>query len=131
MEARDLEAIPLFQDLTRKQRERVARWSDVVDLPAGYRLLEQGRFPHEFYVLLKGTVDVEQDGQRIASMGPGAFFGEIAILEDDRRTASVIASTGVTVLVMSAREFDEMRSEMAAVAAEVERAAKERMARPS
>jgi CRP-like cAMP-binding protein len=131
MEARDLEAIPLFQDLTRKQRERVARWSDVVDLPAGYQLLEQGRFPHEFYVLLEGTVDVEQDGQRIAAMGPGSFFGEIAILEDDRRTASVIASTAVKVLVMSAREFDEMRSEMAAVAAEVERAAKERMAHPS
>jgi CRP-like cAMP-binding protein len=78
-------------------------------------------------VLLDGTVDVEQDGQRIASMGPGAFFGEIAILEDDRRTASVIATTPVSVLVMTAREFDEMRTEMAAVAAVVERAAKERM----
>jgi CRP/FNR family cyclic AMP-dependent transcriptional regulator len=127
VDASELEAIPLFRGLSRKEREQVAKWSDVVDLPAGYHLLEQGRFPHEFYVLLDGTVDVEQDGQRIASMGPGAFFGEIAILEDDRRTASVIATTPVSVLVMTAREFDEMRTEMAAVAAVVERAAKERM----
>jgi len=114
-----LEDVPLFQDLTRKERECVAQWADVVDLPAGYHLAEQGAFAHEFFALLDGTVEVTRDGERLVELGPGDFFGEIALVEQDRRTASVDAITPVTAIVMHARDFDSMRNEYPAVAAQI------------
>ena len=128
MDAHELEGIPLFGDLTKKERERIARWADEVDVPAGYHLLVEGRFPHEFFVVLDGTVDVEKSGEHVAELGPGAFLGEIALIEDDRRTATVVARTPVHAMVMGPREFDEMRQEMPGVADRLERTAKERLA---
>ena len=129
MDAARLQSIPLFADLSNKEREQIARWADEVDVPAGYHLLEQGRFPHEFFVIEQGTVAVTKDGQHLADLGPGDFFGEIAILEQERRTATVIASTPVTAIVMLARDFEAMENAMPEVAARVHEAIRERMAR--
>jgi CRP-like cAMP-binding protein len=129
VDAQEFEGIPLFADLSKKERERVARWADVVDVPAGYHLLIEGRFPHEFFVVLDGTVDVEKGGEHLAELGRGAFLGEIALIEDDRRTATVVARTPVRALVMGPREFDEMRDEMPTVAERLEAAKRERLQR--
>jgi CRP-like cAMP-binding protein len=124
-----LEAIPLFADLSKKELEKIARWADEVDVPAGYHLLDQDRFPHEFFVIEEGTVAVTKDGTHITDLGPGDFFGEIAILEHERRTASVVATTPVTAIVMLARDFEAMDAEMPEVAARIQAAIRERMAR--
>ena len=119
MDAKRLEDVPLFQGLSRKERESVARWADVVDLPAGYHLADQGAFAHEFFALLDGTVEVTRNGEHLVELGPGDFFGEIALVEQDRRTATVRAITPVTAIVMHARDFDSMRDEYPAVAAQI------------
>ena len=128
MDARELAGIPLFDDLKHKERERIAHFADVIDLPAGAHLLDQGAFAHEFYVILDGTVAVGRDGQHLADLGRGDFFGEIAMLDDDhRRTASCTATTDVRVAVMATREFNEMRSTMPDIADRLEAAARARM----
>jgi CRP-like cAMP-binding protein len=114
-----LEDVPLFQGLTRKERESVARWADVVDLPAGYHLADQGAFAHEFFALLDGRVEVTRNDERLVELGPGDFFGEIALVEQDRRTATVRAITPVTAIVMHARDFDAMRNEYPTVAVQI------------
>ncbi len=129
MDAKRLEPLPLFRDLSRKERDQIARWTDEVDVPAGYPLLEQGRLPHEFFVIEKGTVAVAKDGEHIADLGPGDFFGEIAIVEHDRRTASVVATTPVTAIVMLARDFETMAGVMPHVAEQIHEAIRERMQR--
>jgi CRP/FNR family cyclic AMP-dependent transcriptional regulator len=129
VDAHALEKIPLFVDLSRKEREKIARLADEVDVPAGYHLLDQGRFPHEFFVIEDGSVAVEKDGERVADLGPGDFFGEIAILEAERRTASVIASTPVTAIVMTARDFRTVADDMPEVAERIHAAIRERIAR--
>ncbi len=129
MDQKRLKAIPLFADLSRKDLERIARWADEVDVPAGYHLMDQGRFPHEFFVIEEGTVSITKDGQHITDLGPGDFCGEIAIVEHDRRTASVVATTPVTAIVMFARDFEAMDAEMPEVAARIQDAIRERMAR--
>ena len=129
MDAKRLEPLPLFRDLTRKEREQIARWTDEVDVPAGYALLEQGRLPHEFFVIETGTVEVAKDGEHLADLGPGDFFGEIAIMEHDRRTASVVATTPVTAIVMLARDFETMAGVMPHVADQIHEAIRERMQR--
>jgi CRP/FNR family transcriptional regulator, cyclic AMP receptor protein len=129
VDAKRLEPLPLFRDLSRKEREQIARWTDEVDVPAGYHLLEQGRLPHEFFVIEKGTVSVAKDGEHLADLGPGDFFGEIAIMEHDRRTASVVSTTPVTAIVMLARDFETMAGVMPHVADKIHEAIRERMQR--
>jgi len=129
VDAKRLETLPLFRDLSRKEREQIARWTDEVDVPVGYQLLEQGRLPHEFFVIETGTAAVAKDGEHIADLGPGDFFGEIAIMEHDRRTASVVATTPVTAIVMLARDFETMAGVMPHVADQIHEAIRERMQR--
>lgn len=129
MDQARLEAIPLFADLSRKELETVARWADEVDVPAGYHLLDQGRFPHEFFVIEKGTVAITKDGEHITDLGPGDFCGEIAILEHERRSATVVATTPVTAIVMLARDFEAMDAAMPEVAARIRDEIRARMAR--
>ena len=109
MDAKQLDGVPLFEGLSRKERGTVARWADVVDLPVGYHLADQGAFAHEFFALVDGNVEVVRDGEHLVELGPGDFFGEIALVEHDRRTATVTAITPVTAIVMHARDFDAMR----------------------
>ena len=129
VDAKTLEKVPLFSDLSKKDRKQIAMWADEIDEPAGYRLLDQGSFPHEFFVLLEGTVEVRRDGNHVTDLRPGDFFGEIALVETERRTATVMATTPVRAIVMHARDFATMRSQMPAVAARIESAIRERLAR--
>jgi CRP/FNR family transcriptional regulator, cyclic AMP receptor protein len=107
----------------------VARWADEIDEPAGHRLVDQGNFAHEFFVLLDGTVEVTKDGEHLADLGPGDFFGEIALVGHERRTATVKATTPVRAVVMHSRDFGAMRSEMPTVCDRIEAAIRERLAR--
>jgi CRP-like cAMP-binding protein len=129
VDPKGLDGIPLFANLSKKEREQVARWADEIDEPAGAHLLDQGRLAHEFFVLTEGTVEVCKDGEHLTDLQPGDFFGEIALVEHDRRTASVVATTPVRAIVMHAREFGAMRVEMPSVCTKIEDAIKARLAR--
>lgn len=129
MDAKRLDEVPLFAGLSKRERERVARWADEIDEPAGYLLCNQGNFAHEFFVLLEGTVQVRKDDRHLTDLGPGDFFGEIALVAQDRRTATVMATTPVRAVVMHARDFGAMRTEMPAVCDRIEAAIRERLPR--
>lgn len=129
MDAKSLERVPLFAGLSHKERERVARWADAIELPAGKHLLDEGRLPHEFFVILEGEVEVTHEGARLATLGPGDFFGEIALIEHGRRTASVETASPTTLAVMSPTSFDAMRRELPQVAERIDDAIRERMSR--
>ena len=129
MDAKSLERVPLFAGLSHREREQVARWADEIDLPSGKHLLDEGRLPHEFFVILDGEVEVTHDGQLLATLGTGDFFGEIALIEHGRRTASVVTSTPVTLAVMSGSSFDAMRHELPRVAERINEAIRERLSR--
>jgi CRP-like cAMP-binding protein len=129
MDAKQLEGVPLFDGLSRKERDHVARWADVIQLPAGYHLADQGAFAHEFFALLDGNVEVVRDGERLVELGPGDFFGEVALVEHDRRTATVTATTPVTAIVMHGRDFDAMRTEFPQICDRIHTAVHERSPR--
>jgi len=122
VDAKQLEGVPLFDGLSRKEREHVARWADVIDLPSGYHLADQGAFAHEFFALLDGRVEVTRYDERLVELGPGDFFGEIALVEQDRRTATVTAITPVTAIVMHERDFGAMRVEFPRIAERIHEA---------
>lgn len=100
-----LAGIPLFAGTGRRELERVARLCTEVDVPAGRTLCRQGETGREFFVIESGTVSVSVDGESVASLGPGDFFGELALLDGGPRTATVTAEDDVRVLVVSRQEF--------------------------
>jgi CRP/FNR family transcriptional regulator, cyclic AMP receptor protein len=119
MNAERLKRIPLFADLSRRDLERLARWADEVDVKQGRDLMDQGSFPHEFMVIESGTAEVLVDGEHVADLGEGDFFGEMALLVEQRRTATVTATADLRVIVMHERDFRAMEDEMPGVAARI------------
>ena len=129
MDAKKLEEVPLFAGLSKRERQQVAQHADVVDLPTGYHLCDQGAFAHEFFVLLDGSVEVTQDGRHLTELAGGDFFGEVALVAHDRRTASVVATTPISAIVMHQRDFDLMQRAIPHVAAKIHKAVRERSPR--
>jgi CRP-like cAMP-binding protein len=103
--AEALARMPLFEGLSRKDLIEVAKVTEDMEIPAGKVLCEQGEIGHEFFVLLEGEVDVTRDGQHVATLGPGEMFGEIALIERSRRTATVTAKKPLRFFVMTGPAF--------------------------
>jgi CRP-like cAMP-binding protein len=102
---------PLFSDCSRGELEQIAQLADEVDLDQGKKLTRSGEPGREFFVLLEGEADVTQNEGSINTLRAGDFFGEIALVEDTPRTATVTTTTPVRVLVITARAFKKLLEE--------------------
>jgi CRP-like cAMP-binding protein len=129
MDERRLESIPLFGSLSPQERRQVAQWADEVDIGEGERLVNLGAFAHEFFAILEGEAEVTREGEHLADLGPGDFFGEIALATNDRRTATVTAKSPMKVVVMFGRDFHQMESSLPQVADQIKKAVEERRPR--
>jgi CRP-like cAMP-binding protein len=127
MEAKRLEHVSLFSTLSKKELEQVARWTDEVTVPEGEELTTEGKLAHEFFLIEDGTAEVRKDGEAVNLLGPGDFFGEIGLVETARRTASVVATTPLTVIVMAKHDFATMERDMPAVADRIRAAIRARL----
>ena len=127
MDVKRLQTVHLFSTLSKKELEQLSRWIDEVEVPEGTELTREGAFAYEFFVIDDGAASVRQDGELISEMGAGDFFGEIALLEADRRTATVVATTPMRLLVMHSRDFRAMEKEMPVVADRIRAAIRARL----
>ena len=100
-----LAQVRLFSSLNKKELRLVGRASDQVRVPNGKVLVEEGAVGHEFFLILDGQAVVRRGGRRIAMLGPGQYFGEMALLDRGPRTATVVADTDMNLLVLGQREF--------------------------
>ena len=101
-----LATVPLFSGLDRKQLERLAWDFRERAMPAGTVVVRQGdEQGMGFFVLVEGEMIVSIDGAEVSRLGPGSYFGEIALLSDRVRTATVMAGTDVRYLVMMLTDF--------------------------
>ena len=100
-----LAAVPLFANLSKKEISQISSLATRLEKPAGKELTRQGEHGNEFVIILDGEVEVVVDGEVVATRGPGEYVGEIALLEDRPRTATVVAKTPVSVDVIGQREF--------------------------
>src|SRR3954468_19963216 len=112
MDTEKLATLPLFESLSKRERQHVAQRSDEVDVPEGQHLVDKGDFPYEFYVIEEGEAEVRDGDEHIAALGPGDFFGETAILEHVARNASVVAASPMRLMVMTAQDFRGMSREL-------------------
>ena len=106
-----LRTVPLFSRCSKDTLERIALITDEIDLPEGKELISQGDRGRQFFILLEGTAKVERDGEEIALMGPGEFFGEISLIGDRPTTATVTTTAPIQALVITPQRFRQLLRE--------------------
>ena len=97
--------IPLFKNCSGRELGEIAAIADELDLKEGTELTHEGKAGREFFIIVAGAADVLMDGKLISSVRQGDFLGEIALITDRPRTATVKATSPVRVLVITARDF--------------------------
>lgn len=101
----DLSKIWLFAPCSAKDLRTVRQALDEVTAEAGEVLCEEGSAGHEFFIIVSGTAAVRRKGRKAATLGPGSYFGELALLDRQPRSAAVVAETDMVLLVLEQRHF--------------------------
>ena len=100
-----IKRVPLFSAASKQELAEIASIADEIDLPEGRTLISEGDAGREFFVLIAGSADVERGGKKVASLGPGDFFGEIALIAKTPRNATITTTSPVRALVITDRAF--------------------------
>jgi CRP/FNR family transcriptional regulator, cyclic AMP receptor protein len=123
-----LKKVPLFAGCSKSELRELAKTADELDLREGTVLTREGRPGREFFVLIDGTAEVTKKGKRIAELGPGDWLGEIALITDSPRTATVTATSPLDVLVITDRSFRAVVETMPSIALKMLASVGERLA---
>jgi CRP/FNR family transcriptional regulator, cyclic AMP receptor protein len=103
-----LRTSPLFEGLSKKELAELAQRAEDMELEPGAVLCREGDIGHEFFVIIEGDVEIERKGQDLGTRGAGDFIGEIALLEEVERTATVTAKTPLRVMVLTRTGFKRL-----------------------
>lgn len=114
-----LAGVDLFSGCSKSELSRIAALVDEIDVPAGRELTREGESGWEFFVIADGKAKATRKGRRIASFGPGSFFGEMALLDQGPRSATVSAETDMQLLVLTSRGFFTLVDDTPSVARKV------------
>lgn len=121
----DLAGIALFDTLEPEERDAVAPWFELRDVSPGVKLTGEGAAGYSFFVLRDGTATVSIDGDEVRTLVAGDFFGELALLGDGRRTATVTTASPSRVLVLFGTEFRRLQQEHPQLAERIESSLRE------
>ena len=111
--------VPLFSACSRKDLQKIAKASDEVEVKAGRVLVDQGKTGHEFFLILDGSATVRANNRKVASLGSGDYFGELALLSREPRDASVTADTDMKLLILGQREFTGLLDSIPGLASKI------------
>ena len=114
-----LQMVPLFRGLSKKQLRLVSSLATRLDEPAGAVLTTEGHQGSEFIIVLEGEIEIRQGDRVVATRGPGSYVGEIALLDNRPRTATVVAKTPVVIEVIGRREFRSLLADSPELADEI------------
>ena len=126
-----LKRVPLFEGLSRKELVQLERVCEDLEVEPGKVLCKEGEIGHEFFVIVDGKVQVTRKGRRIATLSGGDFVGEIALITEMPRTATVTAETPVRLFVLTLREFHTVLDQNPSVERKVLRTLARRLAETS
>ena len=122
-----LKNVPLFAGCSKTELQRIASLADELDLGDGATLIREGERGREFIVIAEGTVKVTRNGKQLRELGAGDFIGEIALVADVPRTATVTATSPVRLLVVTDRAFRGLLEQMPSIAKKVLQSLGERL----
>ena len=122
-----LRAVPLFAECDASELREVASLGTEVSVPAGQQLMAEGDAALEAFLLVEGHATVTREGKELARFGPGDFFGEMALLGNRPRSATVVADDDVTVRAFHTAEFRQMMNDVPSIAVKILRTTAERL----
>ena len=125
----DLLSLPLFDSLAESELAEVAAWFEVREVGAGVKLVGEGATGHSFFVISDGEVAVTANSEEIATLVTGDYFGELVLLGELRRTATVTTTKPSLLLVLFGTDFARLRTKYPAVAAALEATMQRRLGR--
>jgi CRP/FNR family cyclic AMP-dependent transcriptional regulator len=114
-----LKSIPLFKTVPDEELAQIAPFAREVSVDEGRHLVREGDFSYEFMVIEEGKAEVLRGGEHVADLGPGDFFGEIGLLERDRRNATVVAKTPMRLVTLTGWDLKRMERTMPEAVARV------------
>jgi len=109
---RHLASVPLFAACSQRELKLVARRAEDVTVAPGKELVNEGDVGTEFFVIIDGTAKVTRRGRKVATLGTGSFFGDLALLDRAPRNATVTAETSMELAVIGQREFSALIDEV-------------------
>ena len=128
VDATRLVDLPLFAGLSPEELDRVASWLEARHAHPDERICGEGSPGYSFFVIENGTARVTSDGGAARTLGPGDFFGEIALVENGRRTATVTASSPLDFFALWGGDFRLLEREQPRVADSIRQAVADRLA---
>ena len=123
-----LAAVPLFANLDKKHLQHISSLVTQIDVKQGKTLTREGEHGNEFIIILEGEAEVKVGDDVVATRGPGDYFGEIALISNQPRTATVTATTPMKIEVIGRREFQTMLHDNPGIATELLGIAADRIA---
>jgi CRP-like cAMP-binding protein len=123
-----LSKVPLFASLDKKHLKQISGLVTQIDVKEGKDLTREGEHGNEFIIVLEGTAEVKVHGKVVATRGPGDYFGEIALISNQPRTATVTATSPMKIEVIGRREFQTMLHDNPSIATELLAIAADRLA---
>jgi CRP-like cAMP-binding protein len=122
----DLGSLPLFESLADADLREIAGWFEVRSVDEGKPVTMKGASGYNFFVIQEGTASVSREGMVLRTLGRGDFFGELAILDSGRRTADVVATSPLKLVVMFGTDFRRLQDRLPDVAGRIHDAAESR-----
>jgi CRP/FNR family transcriptional regulator, cyclic AMP receptor protein len=122
-----LSGVALFSTCPKHELRRIAALADEIEAPKGKTLAQEGDTGSEFFVVVAGTATARRGGRKVATIGPGSFFGELALLDQGPRAATVTADTDMQLLVLTSRAFFSLIDDLPSVNRRILRGMAERL----
>ena len=110
MDKSRLKAIPLFANLDDHDLQVIATFANETSVSEGDTLVREGDFSYELMAIEEGTAEVRHGGNVIASLGPGDFFGEVGVLKNELRNATIVATSAMRLITLTTWELKRMRN---------------------
>jgi CRP-like cAMP-binding protein len=123
-----IKRVPLFSSASKQELAQIASIADEIDFPEGKVLITEGDSGREFFVLIEGSAEVQRGGKKVAAIGDGDFFGEIALISKTPRNATITTTSPVRALVITDRAFRQLMDRSPQIAVGVLSALAERLA---
>jgi CRP/FNR family cyclic AMP-dependent transcriptional regulator len=126
MDATQLKRIPIFADVPEEDLSVITTFATTEEVPEGKTIVREGDYANAFMAIEEGTARVTRDGQEVGQLGPGDIFGEIGVIEKERRTATVEATSRVRLIKIEHWELQRMKKKLPEVYERIANLAAER-----
>lgn len=130
MDAETLKGIPIFADVDEDDLKVVTTFAVLDEVGPGQVVVREGEYANHFMAIEEGTARVTRDGEELGRLAPGDVFGEVGLLEGERRSATVIADTRLRLIKIEHWELRRMKKVLPDVYERIERLAQERVSPP-